>query len=240
MTRRRVPSSQPQLDLPGVEPEPSRRRSRRPRRIEGELPQRPETGAEQPGFDFDAAPADPPLDRYGLRALEHWRHHAPPGQRDVADPRRFFAELGERLASRIEELAAPEEAALPAELSSLDRIREVTLIRSRAEQLALAEQRQLIEEIGQAEERRLDDLLDALPPSELVDDELARLEEDLAQSHALDADPTPSTAQEQARIELTRMRDLLATAHDPGAALAERIGAAEEAERLTGRWSRRT
>ncbi|RRD49982.1 hypothetical protein [Arachnia propionica] len=240
MTRRRVPSSQPQLDLPGVEPEPSRRRSRRPRRIEAELPQHPETWAEQPGFDFDAAPADPPLDRYGLRALEHWRHHAPPGQRDVADPRRFFAELGERLANRIEELATPEEAALPATLPPLERIGQISRIRRRAEELALTEQLQLIDEIGQAEERRLEDLLSSLPSSELVDDELVRLEDEVARSHELDADPTPTTTQEQAREELMRMRDLLATAHDPAKAVAERIKAAEEARNLTGRWSRRT
>lgn len=239
MMRRRVPNSQPPLDLPGVEPEPLRRRSRRPRRVETEAPQ-PETRAEQPGFDFDAAPADPPLDRYGLRALEHWRHHAPPGQRDVADPRRFFAELGERLASRIEELATPEEAALPATLPPLDRIGEISRIRRRAEELALAEQLQLIDEIGQAEERRLEDLLSSLPSSELVDDELVRLEDEVARSHELDADPTPTTTQERAREELMLMRDLLVTAHDPAKAVAERIKAAEEAGNLSGRWSRRT
>lgn len=226
-SRARVPISQPELDLPELPRCVPARRRRRPVPVEVSTPV---PVAEQPGFDFDETPGDVPLlDRYGLRAMEHWRHHAPPHHREVAEPRRFFAELGERLASRVTQLAVPLEQQLPADLPAVERIEQVTRIRSQAEEVALVEQLQVIQDLSLAEERHLVELLGALPACELIDDELLRFDDQVAQGRELEGQGATTVAEEACRARLTRLQGLLAVANDPDQAVPQRILAAEEA-----------
>ena len=210
--------------------------ARRPRRPVPAETSAPAPEIEQPGFDFEEGPEDGPLlERYGLRAMEHWRHHAAPHHREVVDPRRFFAELGERLASRVAQLSEPLERRLPAGLTTLERIEQVTRIRAQAEEAALTEQLQVIQDLSLAEENQLAELLDALPACEMIDDELLRFEDQVAQSRELEG-RDPTVAEETLRAQLTRLQDLLTVANDPDQAVARRIQAAEEAARDMLKW----
>ncbi|MDO5067066.1 MAG: hypothetical protein Q4D96_07300 [Propionibacteriaceae bacterium] len=225
---------QPELDLPVVPRASSQRRSRR---LVARLVQALPEGLEQPGFDFDAVADEVPvLERHGLRAMEHWRRHAPPSHRDVADPRRFFAELGKRLAHRIAQLAEPLERELPAGLTALERSQQVVRIRSQAEEAALLEQLEVIQQLSQAEEQRLGELLESLPASEMIEDELIHLEDQVAQSREMLGERDLTAAEEAARQQLGQLRELLAAAYDPGLEVSRRIAAAERAGQLTACW----
>jgi len=44
------------------------------------------------------------MNRYGVRARNHWKQHLPTRYSKLDDPDRYFEELGEQVQQRIEEL----------------------------------------------------------------------------------------------------------------------------------------
>jgi hypothetical protein len=44
------------------------------------------------------------MNRYGILAQEHWRSHLPERYRALPDPESFFADLGEQIQERVDEL----------------------------------------------------------------------------------------------------------------------------------------
>ena len=44
------------------------------------------------------------MNRYGMRARDHWKQHLPTRYSKLNDPDRYFEELGEQIQERVEEL----------------------------------------------------------------------------------------------------------------------------------------
>jgi hypothetical protein len=44
------------------------------------------------------------MNRYGILARDHWKRHLPERYRALTEPEAFFAELGEQIQERVDEL----------------------------------------------------------------------------------------------------------------------------------------
>jgi hypothetical protein len=82
---------------------------------------------------------EPEMNWYGIVAREYWARVAPSAVAGLEDPGRFFAELGEQVGARVELARRELEAGLPADLADLELVGRLGAIKTRAEEIALAE-----------------------------------------------------------------------------------------------------
>lgn len=82
------------------------------------------------------------MNRYGARAMEMWQRSAPWAYQDLVDAgetERFFEDLGEEIAARIDQLSQTLAAKLPPGLDEKTRFSEVLSVNRQAEEIVMTE-----------------------------------------------------------------------------------------------------
>ncbi|HEX7478376.1 MAG TPA: hypothetical protein VF331_11260 [Polyangiales bacterium] len=79
------------------------------------------------------------MNKYGLKAQEHWKRWLPTRYSQLENPDRYFSTLGDEIQTRIEELSLASAGDDPPKESYLDKLGRLNMTRLNAESQALQE-----------------------------------------------------------------------------------------------------
>ena len=147
------------------------------------------------------------MNRYGMMARDHWMRYAPVRYAALEDPEVYFTQVGESIASQVEQATAQLQASLPADLPYLEKVGQLKAIQRQAEEVALTDQVYSVEvETGTLAEE-LEQMLAQLPSPQDIPrliDHIHDQAEDLAETEGW---PAPILSQEQ-QAELSYLRQI--------------------------------
>ncbi|MDO5067447.1 MAG: hypothetical protein Q4D96_09235 [Propionibacteriaceae bacterium] len=173
------------------------------------------------------------MNKYGMMAMDHWQLHAPRQYEELTNPQEFFTQLGEELADEIIQIAEVQERRLPPDLGYIERVQQLTMIQRQAEEIVLSERLWSIHEPSQDLETQLEEILNPLPSSQMIETKLEYFDDRVARTCELSRIEFGYTDEEEAyRERVIQVRDLLSRAEDPALSWEERLHAAEQANNL--------
>lgn len=79
------------------------------------------------------------MNPYGARAMKYWQDAAPTRYADLENPSEFFTDLGEQIATYVEQLASAMEAKATFSQDTMTRFGELNAIKASAEEVAMHE-----------------------------------------------------------------------------------------------------
>jgi hypothetical protein len=151
------------------------------------------------------------MNHYGLLAQEHWTRYAPSRLQSLDDPTTYFSQLGETASAQIEDLANRLEQDLPTDLSYLERVGQLRMIRKQAEDVVLGELVFSVTEESTDLTGQLEEALGELPSPAMIDEMLTGMQlqaEEDAEREGWSG-PILTDEQEERRIRLERLRPLV-------------------------------
>lgn len=148
-----------------------------------------------------------PMNRYGHRAMVHWKTYAKSRYEALEDPQTFFTELGVTAASQIAEMTASMDRDVPQDLPYLERVGRLMANQREAEEIVLTELIYSVPTEPTSLQEEAIMLLGSLPSRERVQELIDEIELREQEQQELDG-LTPGTYSEEALEDLERLRGL--------------------------------
>jgi len=147
------------------------------------------------------------MNKYGRRARDHWMRYAPTRYEALEDPEEFFTSLGEQVATQVDQISQPMEAALSADLPYLEKVGQMNAIRNQAEEAAMADLVYSVETEPSSLAEELQEMLNDLPSPDRIPDQIAHIYD---QAEEMGVEVTALSLNWQEKLEyLTRLRPLI-------------------------------
>lgn len=152
------------------------------------------------------------MNHYAHLARQYWSQHAPIRLSQLENPQRYFQTLGDSVAMQIEEISEPLERALPPDLDYVEKVAQLNTIRKAAEEQVLGELVYSIVDPAPPAQR-LEELQALLPSLEMIEESLARIQDDAQEQARLDGfeEPILDADQQERTDRLNQLAQLLQT-----------------------------